>query len=118
MDTYRINAQGFIINPLQVLTALQFGKGNLFRVVISSEVSNDDISKFLVSRWVASESEENPSEKRSRGISTREEDVEELRAEFDWVTGLGDESLEEDVFVLRTESAFFELFFLEIFGEG
>lgn len=55
---------------------------------------------FSVARRIAREEEECPGEQRGGGVAAGEKEVQHLIAEFGRVTGLGGESVEEDVFFI------------------
>ena len=93
----REQTERLVHDVLEVLARLEGSEGEVLGVGVGAEVLDDDFAQLVEDIRVASKHEEGPAEQRGGGITTGEEDVQQLAAEFDGVPGSGDQSFEEDV---------------------
>ena len=96
----REEPEGFVQGVLEVGAALQGVEGDVAWVVVGAKSVKDDGPQFPVDVGVARETVAGPSHQPRRGVSSGEQDVEELAAEFDGVLGGFDELVEEDIALL------------------
>lgn len=93
-------AEGLIHAVLQVLAGFEGGEGDVLRVGIGAEVLDDGLAQLLEGIWVPCEHHDGPAEQGGSSVTASEEDVEELRAQFDRVTGNGEKGFQEDVVLI------------------
>jgi hypothetical protein len=105
-------AQGLVEAVLEVGAAFEGGEGDVLRVVVGAELVDDGGAELLEDLGVADQFVHEPREQRGRGITTSEENVQELGAELDGVAGLGGEFFQEDV------ALFVAAFFRELLAAG
>lgn len=92
-----VETEGFVEEVLEVLAGFEAGEGDWLWAVVGTEGVDDGLAEFLEDGWVAGEKEGAPAQERGGGVTTGEEDVEELGAEFDGVLGGRGQSVQEDV---------------------
>lgn len=92
-----VETESFVEEVLEVLAGFEAGKGDGLRAVVGAEGVDDGLAEFLEDGWVAGEEERAPAEEGGGGVTTGEEDVEELGAEFDGILGGRGQSVQEDV---------------------
>jgi hypothetical protein len=102
---------------LEVGATLEGGEGDVLRVVVGAELVDDGGAQFLEDLGVAHQFVHEPAEQGCRGVTTSEEDVEELSAELDGVAGLRCEFFQEDV-ALLVATFFRELLAAGRFAQG
>ena len=109
-----VQAEDLVEDVLEVLAVLEADVGQLGRGLVGAEVGDDGLAELVEGVGMADEGVEDVAEEGSGGVSTCEEDVEELCAELDGVARLGGQSIQEDVFLLRVER--FPLLEFRLFG--
>lgn len=86
----REQTERLVHDILEVLARLEGSEGEVLGVGVGAEVLDDDFAQLVEDIRVAGEHEEGPAKQGGSGITTGEEDVEQLAAEFDGVPGSSD----------------------------
>lgn len=95
-----VQAEDLVVAVLQVLAALEAGKGDLLGAGEGPELLNNSVAQLLVAGRVLGEQVEQPAEHGGGGVAAGEQDVHELGAQLDGVLALLGQGVEEDVLLL------------------
>ncbi len=110
-----VEAQRFVEGMLELSARLEALEGDVAGVGVGAKLGEDGGAEAVVDGGVSDEQVEGPAEQGGGGVAAGEEDVEDLRAEFDGIARLRRQRFEEDVFL---PPALFLVFVLQVRVQG